>query len=409
MKILFLQDDFPPYSFGGAGIVAFNLAKTLQKKGHQVFIITTTQKKNQETEKEYFGLKVYQIYSNYHERWRAYFSLYNPQTVKSIKEIIKKIKPDVVHAHNIHTYLSYHCLKIAKKYSQAVFLTAHDVMLIHYGKWLPRNVKDSKISFFDKIKLAKKRYNPFRDIIIRNYLKYVNKIFAVSGELKKILERNGIKGVDVIHNGLNVDEWQVSPRILEKFKDKYQLRGKKTLLFEGRLTPAKGGEIIVKSLARIIKEESQAILLVVGKRTAYVKIMNRLAKRYHIEERLIFTGWLSGDNLKAAYCSSDVVVVPSLCFEGFGMSCLEAMAAGKPVVASYFGGPNEIVINGQTGYLVNPYDIEKLTTKILNLLNNSVKARRFGENGYKRTKEIFSTKKQLEETLKWYKKCVKNN
>ena len=106
MKILILQDDFPPQSFGGAGIIAFILSKKLQKKGHTVFVITAVQDKKDEGEIEYEGLKIFRIYSKYNVRWRAYLSLYNPQTVKKVKKILNRVKPDTVHTHNIHYHLS---------------------------------------------------------------------------------------------------------------------------------------------------------------------------------------------------------------------------------------------------------------------------------------------------------------
>src|SRR3989338_9935720 len=102
MKILFLSDDFPPNNLGGAGVVAYSLAKTINNLGHEVHVISTTQDKNEEGGLAQDGLKIYKIYSQYHRRWRAYLSLYNPQTVKKVKKIINDIKPDVVHAHNVH-------------------------------------------------------------------------------------------------------------------------------------------------------------------------------------------------------------------------------------------------------------------------------------------------------------------
>src|SRR3989344_1809831 len=134
MKILILQDDFPPQSFGGAGFSIFYLACGLQKAGHQVFVLTACQSKSLEGEADYYGLKVFRIFANHHERWRAYFSLYNPQTVGKVGDLIREINPDIVHAFNIHQHLSYHCLKVAKKMGKTVFLTGRDTMSFTYGK-----------------------------------------------------------------------------------------------------------------------------------------------------------------------------------------------------------------------------------------------------------------------------------
>lgn len=407
MKILFLTDDFPPKTFGGAGIVAFNLAKGLKKKGHDIFVITTVRKKSGEGNIKFKGLYVFRIYANYHQRWQAYLSLYNLQTVSKVKKLIKEMKPDIVHAHNIHYYLSYCCLKIAKQYAKAVFLTTHDAMLVHYGKLMPKNRKDVyKVSIWDQIKEARKRYNPFRNRIIRYYLKYVDKILTVSDALKKLLMINGIKNIETIYNGIDVNSWKVSLKDVKKFKEKYNLQNKKVILFGGRLSGAKGGDQILRALALIKKEIDNAVLLVVGERNKYAEKMKDLAEQLGIVKNVIFTGLLSGSELKSAYHSADISIFPSLCFETFGMINLEAMACKKPVVSSYFGGPKEVVINGKTGYLINPHKTDLMAEKIIELLKNPEKAKKFGEAGYQRAKEKFSLDKQIKKTLKCYRKYV---
>lgn len=220
MKILILSDGFPPQALGGAEIVAFNLAEYFKRKEHQVFVITTCREKKDEGSIDYQGFKIFRIHTDYHERWRAYFSLYNPQTVGRVKELIQKINPDVVHAHNVHYYLSYHSLKIAKESGKPVFLTAHDMISYDYGKAVhsvnpkdlsvPKNL-DHKVTCWYLIKQARKRYNPFRNIIIRHYLRYVDKIFAVNADLKKALGENKIKNIEVIYNGVDVKDWEILP------------------------------------------------------------------------------------------------------------------------------------------------------------------------------------------------------
>jgi len=71
MRILFLQDDFPPQSFGGAGISTYELAVGMKDAGHEVFVITTCRKKNDAGEFDYHGIKIFRIMSNYPGRWRA--------------------------------------------------------------------------------------------------------------------------------------------------------------------------------------------------------------------------------------------------------------------------------------------------------------------------------------------------
>ena len=147
MKILILSDDFPPKSFGGAGLVAGEQARALKEVGNDVCVITTTRERYADEYYDYNGITVYSIYSDYHERWRAYVSLLNPPALFRIKKIINDFGPDVVHAHNIHRYLSYYSLILAKKSGAKVFLTAHDTMSFSYGKFF------QKVGFLFKILL----------------------------------------------------------------------------------------------------------------------------------------------------------------------------------------------------------------------------------------------------------------
>src|SRR3990167_770143 len=102
MKIVFLSDDFPPTSFGGAGISTYELALGMKKAGHEVFVITTCRKGSDAGEIEYQGLRVFKIASDYAPRWRAYISLYNIPVIRRVESLLKEIVPDVVHINNVH-------------------------------------------------------------------------------------------------------------------------------------------------------------------------------------------------------------------------------------------------------------------------------------------------------------------
>ena len=226
MKILYLNDDWPPEAVGGAVRVASDLAWKVAERGHEVEIITTVRNRREEGVFKEKGVIVHRIYANYHERWRAWLSLYNPQTVGKVKKIISEFKPEVVHAHNIHFYLSYVCLKIAKKSGAKVFLTAHDAMSFSYGKLKTKKFLERgnyHLGFWDRLKQAKKRLDPFREFFIRYYLKYVDKIIAVSEALKNAFGQNGIKGVEVLYNGIDISKWRIKEGEIERFKTENEL------------------------------------------------------------------------------------------------------------------------------------------------------------------------------------------
>lgn len=413
MKIVILSDSFDDSN--GPARVARQIAEALQKKGHHVSVITSTQNKATVGKIESNGVTIWSIYSYYNLFWRPHVSLYNYQTVGNIKKILGELKPDIVHAHNIHIYLSYYSLKIAKQMGAKVFLTAHDVMMFHYGKLTefinPKNLEIPKkinyrISAWQQIKRAGKTYNPLRNIIIRHYLKYIDKIFAVSNALKLALSDNNIKNVEVIHNGINLDEWRQEEINTESFKKQFNLFEKKVIFFGGRLGILKGGEKNIAAMRRIIEEIPNAVLLMAGDINAESKKILNIAEKINVRNKIITAGWLSGHELKAAYFLSNVVVVPSISFDSFPVVNLEAMAAGKPVVGTCFGGTPEVVLDNETGYIVNPYNEKELAEKIINLLKNPEKAAAFGQAGRERVKNFFGLGKQVQETLNWYQKFL---
>ncbi|MFH1423797.1 MAG: glycosyltransferase family 4 protein [Candidatus Nealsonbacteria bacterium] len=386
MKILMLQDDFPPQSFGGAGISTFYLARGLQKAGHQIFVITTCREKKDEGVCDYQGLKVFRIFADYHPRYRAYLSLYNPQTVNKARELMKQISPDITHAHNIHSYLSYACLKIAKKHSKALFWTARDTMSFTFGKLATKKYLeqfDTRTSWWDHFKEAKKRYNPLRNIIIRHYLKYVDKIFAVTHVLKDALAQNGIKNAEVSYTGIDVDDWALTPDKIKEFREKYGLQDKKIIFFAGRVSGLKGLEQIKQAMVKVKQEIPEALLLIAGKGGI---------------------GWLTGEELRAAYHSADIVVTPSIYFDPLNRTNLEGMACKKPIVGTCYGGTPEVVLDGVTGVIVNPFDTELMAQKIIDLLKNDQKAKQFGEAGFERVKKYFNQDAHVSQTLAYYQK-----
>ena len=375
MRILFLSDDFPPQSFGGAGISTYELAKGVKKAGHEVYVVTTVRNKSEAGVGEYDGLKIFKIESKYSEKWRAYLSLYNPAVIQKLEKILQEVHPDIVHVNNIHYYLSYHSIKLSKKYAKGVVMTFRDTMAFTYGKLATTKYLaslDSRYTWLDQWRQAGKRWNPLRNFLIRRYLKYADKFFANSAALKTALEQNGIHNVEVMHTGIDLSEYPAS-------RDK---QSKKIIFFAGRLSEAKGAKAVEKAMERVLKEVPDAKLLTAG------------------------TGgnWLDREGMKRAYQDSDVVLVPSLYLDAFPRMVLETMAMGKPVIGTCYGGAPEAIEDGVTGYVVNPFDIKKMAEKIIDLLKNPQKAESFGRAGRKRIETHFNLDDRINKLISTYER-----
>lgn len=403
MKIVILQDDFPPYEMGGAGLLAGIIAKGLAANRNQVFVITSVRDKKLQGKFIENGLTVYRIHSDYSERWRSYRSLYNWSVVGQVRSILSDIRPDIVHAHNIHYHISYYCLKIAREFTDKVFVTIHDIMPFYPGTFTEFIDKDNlscptkfdySVSWLDLLKAFKKRFNPFRNMIIRHYLSKAKKLVAVSYALKDALQQNSIKNCEVIYNGIDV---RLDNTVdISKLKLRHNLEGKEVILFGGRLSGPKGGDVMLQTMVLISKIRPDACLVVFGRLGYYTDKMLKKAKELGINEQIVFAGWHGEEVLRDYFDLSSVVVVPSVCFDSFPTVNLQAFARKKPVVATCFGGSKEIVENGVNGFIVNPFDIVNLSNKIIELINNHDMAVEFGKRGYQIVSDKFNLKKMVD-------------
>jgi len=391
MRILFVLDEFLPENSGGAANVAFSLAKGLINAGNELLVLTATNNLESVNEIEIEGVKIRRILASLFGRLRNFKNLKNRAILKEAKKVFEEFKPDIVHIHALHHRFSYGIIGLAKQFSKAIFLTLHDSQTVYNGKLFPKRKVcelkpeyDYKISWLDNLKNDKFSYNPFQKFLIKRALKKINKIFAVSHALKDALEVNGISNIDVIHNGINVQEWTVAES------------RENNILFAGRVDEAKGADTLVGVFNIVNSQVLDARLTIVGDG-------NFNAGNNHNIEAL---PWQSREEIKKIFSQAAVVAVPSLYLDPFPTVNLEAMAAGKPVVGTCFGGTKEAVVDNETGFIVNPYDEKKLAEKIIDLLKNSEKAIAFGRGGYQTVVKVFSLEKQVKKTLIWYNKFL---
>ncbi len=406
MKIAVLQDDFPPYHEGGSGVIAHQLSREYVRKGHEVLVISSAQSPEFAGTSNVDGMRVVRLYSKYHVRWRAYRSLYNPSVIGKVDALLKGFQPDVVHVHNVHTHLSYYSYVLARRYARNVYMTAHDVMSFHFGKLL--SADEAPVGFSEEktyvesplrqMRIHGVRYNPFHRMIVRHILNAtVRRIIAVSDSLKRALVKNRINNVDVIHNGIEINDWKESSTTAA-FKKTHTI-GDTAVLFGGRISTPKGAFAMLDAFQVVRERVPSAQLVVIGKKDDYVKPMIEYARQRNMEEGLVFTGWITGNNIRAAYYSAAVVVVPSLYLDPFPTINLEAFACGKPVVATCFGGSREIVEDGVSGFVVNPLETKTMATKITALLEDKGMCEKFGRAGYEHVVRDFSLTTQAEKYL----------
>jgi glycosyltransferase involved in cell wall biosynthesis len=401
VRILVLTDHFPPDSPGGAGQVALIQCRALQRLGHDVQVLSARQDESAPADIQVEGVPVHRLKIAYPPRWRAYLSLYNPAAARAVSAFLDRVRPDIVHAHNVHTYLTYHSLALVRRRSLPVVLTTHDVMSAAYQKFdsfidptwqhVPTEF-DYRVTPRSQIRKQRFRYFPLRNAIIRRMIgRHVNAIISPSRALIDFLQANRVYAPQmiVVHNGIDPALFESSRAEQAAFRADQGLEGRRIILFAGRINRAKGGEQILKALPRIVDRVPDAVLLVLAQPGGYGEAMLSQAKLLGVREHIHFAGWLGGRALASAFGAADVCVIPSVCFDSFPTVALEAQAAGTPVVATCFGGAREAVIDGQTGFIVNPYNVEMLAGRITRLLADDALRAAMGERAHQRVREHF--------------------
>lgn len=188
----------------------------------------------------------------------------------------------------------------------------------------------------------------------------------------------------------------------------------KIVLQVGRLVPRKGIETSLFAIKILLKRYKKKIkMLVVGgesdfpdpEKTPEIGRLQDIARRLKISERVFFAGRKRQDELKYYYGSADVFVSTPW-YEPFGMTPLEAMACGVPVVGSAVGGIKFTVSNSETGYLVPPRDPESLAMRINDLLCHENLCKYFSFQGQKKVKNNFTWPKVADSILNLYEKVL---
>lgn len=243
----------------------------------------------------------------------------------------------------------------------------------------------------------------YQQLCVR-WLKSCDKVIANSGYTARLGQSKGVppERIIVIPPGVEPDRFDV-PLDGAAGKEPWKVKGRKTILFVGRLAKRKGvKEFIENSFVDIVRAVPRALFLIVGDnpteslthRDDVVSEINKVVSKLRLDDHVRLLGSTSDDELIKLYQACDLVVLPALDVkddvEGFGIVALEAAVAGKPVVATRVGGIPDAVEDGKSGVLVEPGDYSQLSQAVISLLENRESCLSMGRYGRCRAIKEFS-------------------
>jgi glycosyltransferase involved in cell wall biosynthesis len=277
----------------------------------------------------------------------------------SIYRLIKRIKPHIVHTHTSKAGV----LGRLAAYLAGVPIIIHTphghVFHSYYGP-----VMTNIFVFAEKISSF-----------------MTDKIVALTEKEKDEHLEKGIASTEkftIIHSGVKLDYFMnVSIDTKAKKKELGIPPGYNVVGTVGRIVPIKGHKYLVSAAKKVVEEIDKTVFVLVG--DGYLKLeLEKHAEALGVRKNIIFTGWRS--DVSEILCLFDIFVLPSL-NEGMGRVIIEAMALGKPVVASSVGGIIDLVKDGENGILVPPRDSDALGKALLQLIRNKDLAEELGKNG----------------------------
>lgn len=328
MRICLLSKMFPP-SVGGSEMYAYEIANALARRGHSVDVYTQAAEKEMTLPLEN-GVTVERVCKarrylvtfetlNYsaHARWSIDFGGY-----------------DVVHG----TLMPASTITLLRGVEDTpVVLTSHGTSVDETLSHEPEVPTDYLKRYF---------FHPMNVVMDALAGRGADRIIGISsGTCERLTSTYGFDESKVTHvpHGVDTGRFYPTPERHSAVSEDCL-----TLLFVGRLVSRKGLDLAIDALAALDRENVEFLIAGTG---SHEDRLRSQAAEHGVADLVEFLGYVPDDDLPTLYSSADVFVSPSV-YEGFGLTFLEAMACGTPIIGTAVGGIPDVVENGQTGYVV---------------------------------------------------------
>lgn len=296
----------------------------------------------------------------------VYFFFQLPIVLFKMTQLIKKAQIDIVHTNTIGDIQAMLAAKIAKK---PLIVTIREIYV--------------------KPKFAVELLAWFVYML-------ADEVTCVSQEVKDVMfcfikDKSKVR---VINNGIDKKKYLLQNKPDISIHQQYQIKPETKIVGTiGLLDPWKGHHVIVEAVPLILKKQPDVVFVFVGKESQHAryggyksKMISR-AKELGVDKQIIFTGFR--EDIGHVVSSFDIFVHASISPDPFPTTVLEAMAMGKPIIASNSGGVKEQIENGVDGILVEPGDVYEIAEKIIFLLSNPRIAIDIGEKAQKSCERKF--------------------
>ncbi len=387
MRILMLTQFYHPI-IGGEERIVKDMSVELVKRGHEVAIATLWHEGSQEYEIDH-GVQIFRIHSTtqratwlYSDSQRRHAPpLPDPEATLALWKVLKQVKPQIVHAHN---WLMFSFLPLKRQSHSGLVLSLHDYSLSCSKRRLVYQGSPCSGPGFSKcLACASEHYGTAKGILTASGHWVMSTLGKMAVDMFLPVSMAVAAGNGLVDSGL---PFQVIPNFVPDVGDEKQTDTKAYtaqlpegdfILFVGDLSRDKGIHILLEAYARL---KDAPPLVLIGRRCPDTPS--------EFPSNVIFLNSWPHAAVMAAWRRCSIAVAPSVWPEPFGIVVLEAMAAGRPVIASRIGGLSDVVVDGETGLLVSPGDPVAVQQAFERLLADRALSRRLGQAGLRRVEKF---------------------
>jgi phosphatidylinositol alpha-mannosyltransferase len=275
----------------------------------------------------------------------------SPWLSSKIKEVLEREKFDIIHLHEpLMPMLCTTVLRLSQTATVGTFHASNGRPGYNLGR-------------------------PFGKWFLKRWFRKLDGKIAVSKPAMEFAHGHFPGYYNIIPNGVDLGHFSPDVAPMEEFKD-----GKLNILFVGRLESRKGVKYLIEAFVRVKQEVPNSRLIIVGPGTRLRRQYEKKVARSGLKD-VVFVGFASYEDLPRYYQTADIFCAPATGSESFGIILLEAMALGKPIVASNIEGYASVISDGVDGQLVPPKDSQSLAQALISLLNNESLRREMGAQG----------------------------
>jgi len=237
--------------------------------------------------------------------------------------------------------------------------------------------------------------------LLKKWMAKLDGKIAVSKAAMEFINRYFPGDYVIIPNGIDLERFSDKAKPVEQYRD-----GKLNILFVGRLEKRKGFKYLLGAYERVKKQFPQCRLIVVSPPGGLCQKYEKLATKRNLKD-VVFPGYVSFEDLPRYYNTADIFCSPATGWESFGMVLMEAMATGKPIVASDIPGYAGLISHGVEGLLVKPRDEKALASALMSLLRDKSMREKMGEKGKLKAKD-YSWEMVAQKVMEYYQKLLQS-